>query len=120
MRSLIFAAVFLIAKAASAATVSLGSLVVTVTIVSTGGTCPLPANLVAPVAAGTVLCTFTIAPPGWQGVISNPTGGADSSKFVVQASGSASVLAVGSAPLTATGSAAGNATYQLGAVTTTP
>jgi hypothetical protein len=120
MRKLaILAIAALVSTPALAVTLQVGTLNVT-SGASTSLTCPLPANLPAPVAPGTVICTFTVAPVGWQGTISNPVGGADSAKFVVAALGANSVLEVGATALTATGSAAGNGQYVIGSVTATP
>lgn len=110
---------------AHAATIQLGTLTIPPgATISTGGSCPIPANISAmtTVPAGTVLCTFVITPTGWQGVISGPTNGADSALFTIITAqgGIGSALAVGSTPLTATGSAAGNNVYQIGMATTTP
>jgi hypothetical protein len=103
---------------ARAATIQLG--VLNLTTPSTGGSCPITQSFAPPVAPGTTICTFSVQPSGWVGTISNPSGGADSGKFVTTAVGGTSVLQVGASALTATGSAAGNASYQLGSVTTSP
>lgn len=105
------------ASLAHATTLNFGSL--TLGIASTGATCtPFPA-LAAPVAANTALCTITVTPSGWTGVVSNPTGGADSSKFAVVGVGGVPTLE-NTVQLTATGSAAGNNVYAIGSSTVTP
>lgn len=117
--AIILTGTLFVVSPAIAATIQLRTLTI-VGPVSAGGNCPTSANLPAPVARGTVLYTFAITLAGWQGAVSNPTGGADSDKFVVVASGGNSTLEVEPTSLTATGLAAGNGAYQLGFVTTTP
>jgi hypothetical protein len=86
---------------------------------STSASCPLPAGLQTPVAANTTICTIAVLPAGWQGTITNPSGGADSSKFAVVAVGGSSVLQ-NTVQLTNTGSAAGNGQYVIGTSTVAP
>lgn len=118
LASVAVAATLFASVAANAATITFAPFNVTVT--STGISCPLPASLPAPVAAGTVLCTFTVTPAGWSGVLSAPTGASDSARFVTVVSGSNTVLEVGATALTALGSAASSNTYNIGTVTSTP
>lgn len=119
MKRLAFALVALLVlpMSARAATLTFGTL--TVNVPAASATCTLPTNLVAPVAANTTICTITVSPSNWVGVIANPTGGADSAKFAVVAVSGQSVLQ-NVVALTATGSAAGNNVYAIGSSAVTP
>ena len=120
LTAVVLAAFGLAPLAANAATLTVGTLTLG-NVLSSSISCPLPANLAAPVAPGTTICVFSVLPAGWQGIITGPAGGADSAKFAVQSVAGVSALVVaGSAALTLTGSAAGNGAYVIGTVTSTP
>jgi hypothetical protein len=86
---------------------------------STSATCSAFGVLTTPVPVNTVLCTVTVLPAGWSGVVANPLGGADSAKFFITTSNGTIVLE-NNVQLTNTGSAAATGTYAIGSSTVTP
>lgn len=99
----------LLVGSAKAASLTLPSVTVTGQTASTSITCgPYPV-LTAPVAAGTLLTSCTVAPAGWTGAIS-----ISGTQFIVSSlSGNGFNVSVGSTPLAA-------GTYQPGTLTSVP
>jgi hypothetical protein len=68
---------------------------------STSITCPMSATLTAPVPAGTVLCTLTVAPTTWSGTLA--LSGTNASLFAIASGSSGTQLVVGASPITTPG-----------------
>lgn len=68
---------------------------------ATSVTCPITATLTAPVAAGTVLCTLTVAPSSWAGALA--LSGTNANLFSIANTGSGSQIVVGTSPITTPG-----------------
>lgn len=112
MKSILLAAaasLALISGAANAASLTLPSVTVTGQTASTSIACAAYPALAAPVAAGTVLTTCTVAPAGWSGAVS-----LSGTQFVVAGlSGVTFNVVVGATPLAA-------GTYTPGTLTSVP
>ena len=94
----ILAALLLLAPAARAATLT--ETIIINSAPSSAISCPAPATLTAPRAAGAVICTITITPAGWSGTLT--LSGPNANLFAILPGASIQLVA-GSAGITNAG-----------------